>query len=326
MSSKTTCGRSARLSTGRSLVQPVSLPILAAARQVLAQRPTSGVPGELPVLGNDDTGDASASGGSACIAFRAASKRSRVVKPIQKPDALTTGKSTTLAGASSAFVTTSRDALGGKTASGGMLSQRNFAGTPSIAFGGSGRRKGIFFLIICSSSKPRSLMHWFRKSDTVTLHIRGGTRLSAPAQPLMKMTTATDICLKPHSMAALPTMAYTPVTARPPKPFWWTVQPTMRPARPPMSMEPVKLPEGTGTPVRPMFSAVYARKAYNSLRQWSWPMFVVENSLFTEASVVVSNSEATGLYSFSLQLKRTNSSPVCSSAFAKQDPIKAVRA
>mmetsp|Transcript_3336 Transcript_3336/g.7746 ORF Transcript_3336/g.7746 Transcript_3336/m.7746 type:complete len:222 (-) Transcript_3336:1427-2092(-) len=220
MSSRIMCGmQSASLSTGKSLAEPDSLPTYSAAKREnspspssLAYRPTKGFPGdpEPPFLSGCDSVDPSSS--RACSADFS---RSRVVKPMQKPEPFSTGKSTTSL-ASSAFLTTSRGAFWGRMASEGSRSHRNFAGMPSMLCGSSGWRKGIFFRLICSSSKPRSLMSLFKKSDTATLTIKGGMRLRSLAQPLMKMTTATDICLKPQSIAALPIIAYTPVTAVPP--------------------------------------------------------------------------------------------------------------
>mmetsp|Transcript_67292 Transcript_67292/g.217223 ORF Transcript_67292/g.217223 Transcript_67292/m.217223 type:complete len:211 (+) Transcript_67292:409-1041(+) len=138
-------------------------------------------------------------------ASTAATRRSRVVKPMQYLSR-TTGKSITSFSSSACF-TSARDALGGNMASCGRASQRSPATTLSIACGNSGARNGIFFRIICSSSKPRSLMSLLRKRETATLIINGGTRFRSLAQPVMKMTTATDICLNPQSMAALPIMA-----------------------------------------------------------------------------------------------------------------------
>mmetsp|Transcript_6407 Transcript_6407/g.17248 ORF Transcript_6407/g.17248 Transcript_6407/m.17248 type:complete len:210 (-) Transcript_6407:1507-2136(-) len=208
MSSRTMCGmQSAILSTGRSFAEPASLPTNSAATREnsaspssFAYRPARGFCGE--TIGLKGVAEEVP---SSSRALSAACKRSRVVKPTQKPDCLTTGKSST-ASTASAFLTTQSGALIGRMASAGRFSQRAFAGTPSMHDGSSGNKKGIFFRMICSSSKPRSLMSLFRKSETATLHMSGGTRLRSLAQPLMKITTATDICLKPQSIVAAPIM------------------------------------------------------------------------------------------------------------------------
>mmetsp|Transcript_28351 Transcript_28351/g.84400 ORF Transcript_28351/g.84400 Transcript_28351/m.84400 type:complete len:218 (-) Transcript_28351:52-705(-) len=152
--------------------------------------------------------------GDSCMACTAASSLARVVKPMQNLPLPSTGKSWT-SSCESASCTCFSVASGGRDACSGRWSRRSAANLFSMARGGSAMRKGICLRRICSSSKPLSLKSWFRASEMVTLSMSGGMRFGSLAQPVMKTTTATAICLKPHSMAALPTMAYTPETASP---------------------------------------------------------------------------------------------------------------
>mmetsp|Transcript_63363 Transcript_63363/g.196286 ORF Transcript_63363/g.196286 Transcript_63363/m.196286 type:complete len:242 (-) Transcript_63363:815-1540(-) len=88
--------------------------------------------------------------------------------------------------------------------------------------------------------------------------------------------------------------------------------PTARPTKPPMSIVPVKLPEGTGIPVSVMLTKVYATNARARSQRLKYSPLEGggsrEMSSFIAASEVVTSSEATGLYwSSLLQVKRTNS-------------------
>mmetsp|Transcript_10079 Transcript_10079/g.28380 ORF Transcript_10079/g.28380 Transcript_10079/m.28380 type:complete len:210 (-) Transcript_10079:1699-2328(-) len=136
----------------------------------------------------------------------AASRRARVVNPMQTLSSRTTGKWDASV-CPSTCRTFCSEASGGRIACSYCESPRSEAILRSICRGGSGGRNGMFFLNICSSSKPRSFISWLRSSETVMLIISGGMRLRSLAHPVMNTTTATAICLKPHSMAALPTMA-----------------------------------------------------------------------------------------------------------------------
>mmetsp|Transcript_54687 Transcript_54687/g.140793 ORF Transcript_54687/g.140793 Transcript_54687/m.140793 type:complete len:202 (-) Transcript_54687:1597-2202(-) len=149
---------------------------------------------------------ASVSLSDSSMACTAASSLARVVKPTQNFLSRSTGKSLTSSCLRANFTALSV-VSGGRMASAGSLSQSSTASLFSMTRGGSARRKGMFLRRICSSSKPRSLKSWFNPREMVTLSISGGMRLGSLAQPVMKTTTATAICLNPHSMAALPTIA-----------------------------------------------------------------------------------------------------------------------
>mmetsp|Transcript_38764 Transcript_38764/g.110582 ORF Transcript_38764/g.110582 Transcript_38764/m.110582 type:complete len:223 (+) Transcript_38764:407-1075(+) len=214
MSSGIMCGtRSASLYTGRCVALLNFLPTSSASSRRISSSPSldAYLPNRVArgLVTSGPIGDCEPSSRD----LSAASSRSRVVKPTQTRFSLTTGKSWTSSVPFFAFralFTRSNVALGGRMASSGTMSISSRATVVSRASGSSGVRKGIFFRAICSSSKPRSLMSLLRKSETATAIISGGTRLRSFAQPVMKITTATDICLKPQSMAALPIMAYTP--------------------------------------------------------------------------------------------------------------------
>mmetsp|Transcript_48113 Transcript_48113/g.128780 ORF Transcript_48113/g.128780 Transcript_48113/m.128780 type:complete len:238 (+) Transcript_48113:263-976(+) len=130
-------------------------------------------------------------------------------------------------------------------------SMKALATWPYRHFSGSECRKWMPFLIICSSSKPFSRKMRFTKSEAQTHTMSGGMRSQSSPHSAMKRTTAMDMRLNPQSMAALPIIAYTPGFARVLKGAQYlTPMPTARPASPPISMVPVKLPDGTGIPVR----------------------------------------------------------------------------
>mmetsp|Transcript_115725 Transcript_115725/g.314261 ORF Transcript_115725/g.314261 Transcript_115725/m.314261 type:complete len:346 (+) Transcript_115725:45-1082(+) len=153
-----------------------------------------------------------------CVSCRceaiAASRRARVAKPMQRSPGPMTGKSSTSQARASS--TTRTDASGGSRAGPGSSKPRGCVqrsrawmcmSSSSRRAGSSAGRKGMPFERICSSSKLFVLIIWLMSSATVTLTIKGGTRLGSLAHPLMNTITATAICLKPLSMAALPTIA-----------------------------------------------------------------------------------------------------------------------
>mmetsp|Transcript_1560 Transcript_1560/g.5034 ORF Transcript_1560/g.5034 Transcript_1560/m.5034 type:complete len:220 (-) Transcript_1560:648-1307(-) len=186
--------------------------------------------------------------------LNADSSRARVVNPTQT-SSRTTGNSKPPC-SSKACLTVATAGSGGRTAAGGRRSQRSAATSPESPGGVCGGKKGIFLRVICSSSNPLFRKTRLRSKEMVTLIMRGNVRLRSLPASTMNTTTAIEICLKLHSIAALPTMAYMPVHARSCPHNRRAAEPAKRPTRPPMSIVPVKLPEGTGMPVMPMLSAV----------------------------------------------------------------------
>mmetsp|Transcript_52238 Transcript_52238/g.146972 ORF Transcript_52238/g.146972 Transcript_52238/m.146972 type:complete len:201 (-) Transcript_52238:1447-2049(-) len=142
------------------------------------------------------------------LAFQAASRCSRVIIPRQcwlTPSPVITGNITVVVWSASRTWLTC--ASGGRIACAGSGSQSWRATTSSRRRGGSPSMKGSSLLWICSSSCPRSLICQFTASDTATLSMTIGASVRSFTHSTTMRTTAKVICLKPQSIAALPTTA-----------------------------------------------------------------------------------------------------------------------
>mmetsp|Transcript_96611 Transcript_96611/g.256753 ORF Transcript_96611/g.256753 Transcript_96611/m.256753 type:complete len:320 (+) Transcript_96611:329-1288(+) len=217
-------------------------------------------------------------------------------------------KAVSLPATSKALLTFSSGASGGRIASGGSLSQRLMAKTSSSLRGASPSRNGSSLRSICSSSWPRLLMLQLTIMETVTASITTGARVKSFTHSTTIKTTAKVICLKPQSIAAAPTTAYTPDTVLT-KPQVFAASPTARPKRAPMSMEAVKAPPGTGRPVSATFRRPYVRNARKEESKPISPALLPENSSFTELCDVFTSNDAIGLYCPLGQLNGTYCKP-----------------
>mmetsp|Transcript_5853 Transcript_5853/g.16985 ORF Transcript_5853/g.16985 Transcript_5853/m.16985 type:complete len:231 (-) Transcript_5853:1449-2141(-) len=173
------------------------------------------------VVAGDESADLAVAGGEAALelappmvelamarwASRMAATWSRVRIPIQVFPS-TIGKSDQCwPVASKACSKHSVVASGGNTAVLGRSSSKSDAMQASKPRGTSLSKYGKFFLSICSSSWPRSLMARFTAKATDTLSMTTGVMLKSFTHSTTMSTTAAAICLKPQSIAEAPTTA-----------------------------------------------------------------------------------------------------------------------
>mmetsp|Transcript_55791 Transcript_55791/g.163078 ORF Transcript_55791/g.163078 Transcript_55791/m.163078 type:complete len:204 (+) Transcript_55791:203-814(+) len=145
--------------------------------------------------------------GSRPAASSAASRCGLVTMPIQGPLAPSrTGKWLTWL-SSSALRTAAELASGGSTASRGRCSHKSSATLLSSSRGASPSSSGSSLRRICSSSWPRGFSLQLMLMDTATPSITMGASVMSFTHSTTIRTADSVICLKPQSIAALPTMA-----------------------------------------------------------------------------------------------------------------------